>query len=232
MSECEIYVSVDIECNGPCPGLHSMLSIGAVAFDANKGIGRDAVIGQFSANLDLIPGSTTDPDTMKWWSTQLEAWEACRVAPQKLEKALPALADWLETLPGPPIFVGYPAGYDFTFVYYYLHRFASGRNPFVRNAIDIETYVMGMTGTGYLEVGKRSWPEHWFDRTLKHTHVALDDAMEQGVTFLRIMNDRRSKIWGAPLGVAQVCPVCTLPGGSVLDGPHTYGAACQKRKFT
>jgi len=29
----EIYVSTDIETNGPCPGLYSMLSLGSAAFD-------------------------------------------------------------------------------------------------------------------------------------------------------------------------------------------------------
>ncbi len=226
----EIYVSVDIECDGPCPGLNSMLSIGAVALDAEKGIGREAIVGEFTANLETLPGAKPDPETTKWWSANQEAWDRCRENTEKPDKVFPRFATWLEALPGTPIFVGYPAGYDFTFVYYYLHRFG-GKNPFVRNAIDIESYVMAMMGVGYIEVSKRAWPEHWFDRSLKHTHVAIEDAMEQGFNFLRIMNDRRSKVWGAPLGQPEPCPVCRKPGGSIIDGPHTFGAGCLRRKF-
>ncbi len=35
MAGSEDYVSVDIEADGPVPGLHSMLSLGAVAHDSN-----------------------------------------------------------------------------------------------------------------------------------------------------------------------------------------------------
>jgi hypothetical protein len=144
---------------------------------------------------------------------------------------MPRFAGWLEKLPGKPIFVGYPVAFDWPFVYYYLHRFAGGKNPFVRNAIDVESFAMGVLGKGYMEVSKRSWPEHWFDRTLKHTHVAIDDALGQGISFVRMLNDRASKVWGAPLGGPQPCPVCVRPGGAILDGPHTYGAGCMRRKF-
>lgn len=226
----EIYVSVDIECDGPCPGMHSMLSIGAVALDAENGIGTEAIIGKFTANLDTLPGARPDPETMKWWSQNKAAYEKCRENTRKPEPVFKELATWLESLPGKPIFVGYPTGYDFTFVYWYMHHFA-GRNPFARNALDIETYVMAILGVGYLEAGERKWPEHWFDRTLPHTHVALDDATEQGINFLRIMNDRRSRIWGAQLGEPKSCRVCEMVGGSLLDGPHTYSVGCSKRKF-
>lgn len=227
----EIYVSVDVEADGPCPGLNSMLSFGAVALDATKGIGREAVVAQFEANLETIQGAKPDPATARWWSEHQEAWEKCRENLQKPEVVMPRFAGWLEKLPGKPIFVGYPVAFDWPFIYYYLHRFAGGKNPFVRNAIDVESFAMGVLGKGYMEVSKRSWPEHWFDRTLKHTHVAIDDALGQGISFMRMLNDRASKVWGAPLGGPQPCPVCVRPGGAILDGPHTYGAGCMRRKF-
>lgn len=226
----EIYVATDVEADGPCPGLNSMLSFASVALDPSKGIGREAIVSTFSVNLDLCPGAKPDPDTMKWWSGQQKAWEECRKDTEKPESAMPRYVQWLESLPGKPIFVGYPAAFDFTFIYYYLHRFAGGRNPLVRNAIDIESYAMAFLGDDYMAVGKRNWPKHWFDPTVKHTHVAADDALGQGMSFLRMMNDRRSKTWGAPLGAAQPCPTCSTLG-AVIDGPHTYGDGCRIRKF-
>lgn len=229
----EIYVSTDIECDGPCPGLNSMLSFASVALDPTKGIGREAIVDVFEANLETLPGAKTDPETMKWWGAdeRKEAWERCRFQLQKPADVLPKYAAWLAQLGGAPIFVGYPASFDFTFIYYYLHRFSPGNNPFVRNAIDVETYAMAMLGSGYLKAGEHAWPDHWFDRSLKVTHVALDDAMVTGFTFLRILNERVSKTFGAPLGAPQPCLVCMKPGGALMEGPHTYGAGCGRRKF-
>lgn len=50
-------------------------------------------------------------------------------------------AVWLKGLPRKPVFVAYPAGFDFTFVYRYLIRF-TGHSPFSHSALDIKTYAM------------------------------------------------------------------------------------------
>jgi hypothetical protein len=227
----EIYVPTDVEADGPCPGLNSMLSFASVAIDPTRGIGKEAVLSTFSANLELCPGARPDPDTMDWWRKQpVKIWEAHRANTEKPELAMVGYVAWLESLPGKPIFVGYPAAFDFTWIYYYLHRFAGGKNPLVRNAIDVESYAMAFLGEDYMAVGKRNWPKHWFDPTLKHNHVAADDALAMGMSFVRMMNDRRSKVWGAPLGEAKPCPTCSTQG-SVIDGPHTYGDGCRIRKF-
>jgi hypothetical protein len=75
--------------------------------------------------------------------------------------------DWLKILPGVPVFVAYPVGFDFTFVYWYLHRFA-GESPFSHSALDIKTLAMALLGKGYRESGKRSWPRRW-SQTNAHT---------------------------------------------------------------
>jgi hypothetical protein len=48
---------------------------------------------------------------------------------------MPRYVAWLKTLPGKTVFVGYPAAYDFLFVYWYLMRFA-GESPFTHQALD------------------------------------------------------------------------------------------------
>jgi len=93
---------------------------------------------------------------------------------------------WLEKLPGKPVFVGYPASYDFMFVYWYLIRFA-GKSPFSFSALDIKSYAMAILGTTYKDASKRKMPKDWFVSLPKHRHVALDDAIEQGKLFLNIM---------------------------------------------
>ena len=61
----EIYVSTDVETDGPIPGPHSMLSFASAAYRADK-----KLIGTFSANLHLLPGATGHPETMAWWQGQ------------------------------------------------------------------------------------------------------------------------------------------------------------------
>jgi hypothetical protein len=87
--------------------------------------------------------------------------------------------------PGRPVFVGYPAAFDFMFVYWYLIRFA-GSSPFSHAALDIKTYAMALLGTEYRATVKRAMPSNWFDDA-PHTHVALDDAIEQGALFCAML---------------------------------------------
>lgn len=182
----EIYVSTDVEADGPIPGPHSMLSFASAAYRADK-----TLVATFTRNLETLPGAAADPKTAAWWETQPEAWAACRrdlVAP---EQAMGDYVAWLDALPGSPVFVGYPAAYDFLFVYWYLIRFV-GRSPFSHSALDIKTLAMVLLGAGYRESSKRRMPKRWFD-DLPHTHVALDDALGQGALFCNMLREARAK---------------------------------------
>ena len=176
----EIYVSTDVETDGPIPGPHSLLSFASAAYRADK-----TLLATFSANLHTLPGATGHPDTMAWWQTQPEAWAAARADLQDPAVALPAYRDWLRALPGPPVFVAYPAAFDFLFVYWYLIRFA-GDSPFSFSALDIKTYAMALLCQDFRQSVKRNMPPRWFD-PLPHTHRALDDAIEQGALFCNML---------------------------------------------
>lgn len=180
----EIYVSTDVEADGPIPGPNSMLSFGSAAYTANK-----KLLGTFSANLHTIPGATADADTMRWWGTQPEAWAECQRDKQDPAEVMPKYVRWLKKLPGRPVFVAYPAAYDFMFVYWYLIRFA-GESPFSHSALDIKSYAMAVLKANYTDVSKRGMPREWFD-ALPHTHKALDDAIEQGALFCNILAANR-----------------------------------------
>jgi hypothetical protein len=176
----EIYVSTDIETDGPIPGSHSMLSFASAAFLPDK-----TLVGTFTANLETLPSANGDPDTMEWWSKNPEAWNAARTNLQAPEDAMRQYLDWIKTLPGKPVFVGYPAGFDFLFVYWYLIYF-TGESPFSFSALDIKSYAMAVLKTEFKKTVKGKMPKHWFEK-LPHTHVALDDAIEQGVLFCNIL---------------------------------------------
>lgn len=179
----ELYISTDVEADGPIPGQNSMLSFGSAAYRLDK-----TIVSTFEANLELLPDAEPDSRTMQWWQTKPDAWKACRENLQSPEKAMHNYLTWLKGLPGTPVFVGYPAAYDFMFVYWYLIRF-TGESPFSHSALDIKTLAMVLMKTGYREVTKKKMPKHWFDSSLKHTHKALDDAIEQGALFCNMMRE-------------------------------------------
>lgn len=179
-SEIEIYVSTDVETDGPIPGPHSMLSFGSAAFTSRK-----ELCGTFEANLHPLPDATAHPETMKWWSSQPEAWAAHRTNLRDPAEAMGEYVRWVKKLPGRPVFVGYPASFDYLFVYWYLIRF-TGESPFSFSALDIKSYAMAVLKTGYRETVKRNMPRGWFENR-PHTHRALDDAMGQGILFCNML---------------------------------------------
>ncbi len=176
----EIYVSTDVESDGPIPGVNSMLSFGSAAYLADK-----TLVTTFTANLTTLPEAVADAGTMSWWTTQPAAWAACRENLEDPAIVMPRYVAWLKALPGKPVFVGYPAAYDFMFVYWYLMRFA-GESPFSHSALDIKTFAMAMLKKDYRACTKRNMPRRWFDK-LPHTHRALDDAIEQGALFCNML---------------------------------------------
>ncbi len=64
-----------------------------------------------------------------------------------------AYVEWIKSLKGKPVFVAYPAGFDFLFVYWYLIRFA-GESPFSHSALDMKSYAMAVLKTEYRESTK------------------------------------------------------------------------------
>src|SRR5205823_4310816 len=125
-----------------------------------------------------------------WWKTQPEAWATARAEPRDPAAVMPEYVAWLKGLPGKPVFVAYPAAYDFLFVYWYLMRFAS-ESPFSHSALDIKTYAMALLGSEYRNAVKRNMPRAWFEEGLPHTHRALDDAIEQGALFCNMLAANR-----------------------------------------
>jgi hypothetical protein len=184
----EIYVSTDIEADGPIPGPHSMLSLASAAYSAGK-----TLLGTYTANLDTLPGAGPHPSTVEWWKQFPQAWENCRKDTRAPETVMREYLGWLGGLPGRPVFVGWPASWDFMWIYWYLVRF-TGERPFRENALDIRSYAMGMRKSEFRLTTRTYMPKRWFDEGLPHTHVALDDALEQGALFCNMHGENLKSI--------------------------------------
>ncbi|HYF07503.1 MAG TPA: DNA polymerase III subunit epsilon, partial [Acetobacteraceae bacterium] len=90
----ELYISTDIESDGPIPGVNSMLSFASAAFLPDK-----TLVSTFSANLTLLEGAQGDPKTMQWWSTQPDAWAATRKDARHPSVVMPEYVNWIKGLP-------------------------------------------------------------------------------------------------------------------------------------
>ncbi len=180
------YVSTDVETDGKIPGRNSMLSFGSAAFTADG-----KMISTFAANLEFLEEAEGDEDTMAWWGTKQEAWDAHRKDVKDPRTAMQNYVKWLKDLPGKPVFVGYPAGFDFLFIYWYLIFFAN-ESPFSFSALDIKSYAMAMLKTEWRETVKKNMPKRWFSNH-PHNHQALDDAIGQGHLFINMLKENKAQ---------------------------------------
>jgi len=191
-----IYISIDVEADGPIPGRNSMLQFGAAAFSLSSPTPRTP-LSTFEANLEPLPGAFQSPNTMVWWNTQGDAYTNTRKALQTPPEAMLGFLKWLRTLPGKPTLVGYPATYDFMWVYWYTITFGGidddERCPFGFQGLDIKTLASAKLGVPFRSVMKRRMPKRWFEGAPRHTHDGLDDAIGQGVLFVNIMADGEMK---------------------------------------
>lgn len=207
----EIYFSTDVEADGPIPGPNSMLSFASAAFIVEPPAAPASfrLVGTFSRNLHTLAGAAPDPDTAVWWRKHRQAYEATRTDLAAPEDAMRAYVAWvkaLESTAAAPqraraVFVAYPATFDFMFVYWYLRRFA-GESPFSHSGLDVKSYAMAVLGGPFRATTKARFPRRWFSPARRHTHVAQDDAIEQGETFCRMLIEataRRRQAGEAPL---------------------------------
>jgi len=180
-----MFISVDIEASGPIPGEYSMLSLGACpVFDVSKTFYRE-----FKPISDKYV---------------LEAIQITGFSLEKLKRAgiepkigMYEFRKWTRdiSLGRRPIFVAFNATFDWSFVNYYFHRFL-GENPYGISGLDIKAYYMG-------KFGKKTWGETSkgrldprFQSDRKHTHNALDDAIEQAEMFKKMLLPLRWMSYG------------------------------------
>ena len=170
----EIYISVDIEAAGPVPAIYSMLSLGAVTVADPK--------QTFYVELKPVNDKFV-PDAMKIVGRSLRDFEEKGREPKE---AMAAFRDWLTRIAkaGKPVFVGFNATFDWAFVNFYFHQYI-GENPFGFGGIEIKSYYMGLTGCTWDET-RSSRIRAEFKGTARHTHNALDDAVEQAEMFRRM----------------------------------------------
>lgn len=184
----DLYISGDVETDGPIPGSFSMLSFGLVvvgAFDGNEFI--RSPIGQESFYAELQPVSER---------FEQEALDVNGLDRDRLRRegddpriAMKAAAQWTEHVAQGfrPIFVGYPAMFDWMWIYWYFMEFAE-HSPFgFSGCVDLKTMIATKARVPVSHARKSELPAHLRAES-PHTHHALDDAIEQGEIFANVFD--------------------------------------------
>lgn len=183
----DLYISCDVEADGPIPGPYSMSSLGAVVaghFDGETFAPTDPDAHTFYRELrpisdDFVPeaAAVSGLDRAKLVSDGADP-----------ATAMAEFAAWIAEVAGDakPVFVAYPLGFDWMFVYWYLIRF-TGRSPFGHSScLDLKTLYATKAGARVGRAVKGAMPRHLHSRR-RHSHHALDDAKEQADLFANLM---------------------------------------------
>ncbi|OEJ93707.1 3'-5' exonuclease [Streptomyces thermolilacinus] len=182
-----VYVSVDVEADGPIPGPYSMLSFGAAVAGRQDADGYVAAAPEavtFYRELRPISAEFV-PEALAVSGLDRERLLAEGAQP---EAALREFTAWVREVSrgGQPVMCGYPAAYDWTFLYWYLMRF-TGESPFGHSGcLDMKTLYATKARLPLRAVAKRTMPAGLLSRR-PHTHHALDDAIEQAELFNNLM---------------------------------------------
>jgi hypothetical protein len=202
----EFYVSVDLEATGPIPGDYSMSSFGAFVAGARTRSGsyvrfnhRNDEWTKFYAELKpitdnfipeaiqvgLLEGFTGEDPTgerhLQWMKDH----------GQDPKTVMADFAVWvldaMARLSARPIFVAYPASFDWLFMYWYLVHFGVN-SPFGFSGVrDIKEMYATKANVPLSKATKRFMPKHLLKTDVAHTHHALDDAIGQGHLCMNVL---------------------------------------------
>jgi hypothetical protein len=182
----DIYISADIESDGPIPGRYSMLSFGlavAATFDGREFTPRDPAESTFGRELRPIATEYL-PEALAVSGLDRGRLEREGADPAR---AMAEAAEWVRGEAGEarPVMVGYPIVFDWMFMHWYFVRYC-GASPFgFSGALDMKTMYQRRAGVTLDRAGREDLPPELVpDRP--HTHDALADAIEQAEIFARL----------------------------------------------
>lgn len=161
-----VNIVVDVESDGPCPGLYSMISLGAVVvkppFDQTFFM-QAAPVGEFYDDEALAVSGITHEEHL--------------IYPDAMGGTLKFFG-WLQSLGDKPVMWSDNPAYDWQWVNYYLHRYAK-KNPLGWSARRIGDLYCGVKGD------LRARWKHL--RTTAHTHHPVDDAKGNAEALWKVM---------------------------------------------
>lgn len=183
----ELYISVDIESDGPIPGPYSMVSFGMCAIVVRhedgtyEDLNGDLPAHQFYAEMEPISDEWI-PEALAISGLDREyLFEHGQTPSVAMTNACKWVNEVAAQYDARPVFAAYPLGFDWMFWYWYAVSFSDIRSPFGHSAhIDMKSVYSQRANQPISKSVKRRMPRSLFNADRKHTHNGLDDAIEQG----------------------------------------------------
>lgn len=177
MSKRETWFVADVEADGSCPGLYSMVSFGAVKLD------RQLVTTCYGVMSPLrhdqgFSDIRWDPEALKVSGTTREQ----HLRNPDPSFAMNLFARWIdEHSDGRPVFVSDNLAYDWQFINWYFHKYL-GHNPFGYSGRRIGDLWAGMHKDASMS---SDWKKL---RKTQHTHHPVDDARGNAEALLAMVD--------------------------------------------
>jgi hypothetical protein len=183
----DLYISADVETDGPVPGRHSLLSFGlavAARFDGRRLQPADPEAQTFYR--ELRP-AFEDIDTQ---ALAVSGLDRTRLLAEGVDpaEAMTAAAAWVLDIARDdrPVMVAFPLAFDWLWLQWHFLRFSPDGSPFsFSSCLDMKTLFWARQGTPLGGAGKGDLPPE-LRPMRRHTHNALDDAIEQAELFVRL----------------------------------------------
>lgn len=157
------WFMVDVEANGPCPGLYSMIEVGVVAID--KEWPQPDKWRTFHGKLAPLPGASYVQEALDVVGYSHEH----SLTFDDPAKVMHDFDVWIKqnNTSGRPMFISDNNGYDYQWVNYYFHLFKN-YNPFGHSSTNLGSLFKGWKNDPYLSF------KHL--RKTKHDHNPVNDA--------------------------------------------------------
>jgi len=183
----DAYFSADVETDGPIPGPFSILSFGLVyagTFDGrhferpqdyDKTFYREVKPISEDYQLEALRVNGLDRDRLLREG-------------QNPKSAMTEASHWIRDVAGfaKPVLVAYPLSFDWAWLYWYFIRFSADGSPFNHSlCFDIKTAFAVKASIPIAEAAKSKLPPSLRPQS-RHTHHALEDAVEQAEIFANI----------------------------------------------
>lgn len=183
----DLFISADVETDGPIPGPYSMLAFAMVVagrFDGKRFERPRSLTESFAVELRPI-SSRFQPEALR--VNGLDRDRLLRDG-EDPTVAMTRAAAWVRerAVAATPVLVAYPLAFDWTWLYWYFERFADGGSPFMHSrCFDLKTAFAVKAGLPLSSSGRDNLPPQ-LRATRPHTHRAIDDAVEQAEIFANV----------------------------------------------
>lgn len=161
---------VDVEADGPAPGLYSMVNFGCCLVEDSPG--KNTFYGE------------TAPISDKWIPEALSVSGFTREQHLKFnppQETFEKFNIWLSRFNGRKIFLTDNLAFDWQFINYYFHAFI-GENPFGFSGRRIGDMYSGLSKNFHMA---NNWKKF---RETKHDHNPVNDAIGNAEAFLKMRN--------------------------------------------